>query len=165
MIVAIKEIKTRKGERMAVLTIEDLEGQAEVVVFPKVHRSCIQLLEADRVLLFRGRPETADDGPRMIASEVCSLEQAARRAAEQSASGLEIAVDLDRAPPGLPAAICEVLERHRGTIPVTVQLERSVPPRFRARIAPHRYLLVDPNAGLVEELEALVGAGQVRLLQ
>ncbi|HEX9700023.1 MAG TPA: DNA polymerase III subunit alpha, partial [Acidobacteriota bacterium] len=73
IITSIRDLKTRKGERMAVLQVEDLEGYAEVVVFPDCYRACFRLLNEDEVVLISGRPDTEDDSARMIASDIQPL--------------------------------------------------------------------------------------------
>ncbi len=163
MITGIRALKTRKGEPMAVLQMEDIEGQAEVVVFPKVYRACRQLIEPDALLLFRGRPESNDDAPRLIASSITTFEEEARTRRQQQAQKVEIAIDLSATDAGMAERLCGVLERHPGSVPVLVRLEQPSPNGFRACIAPNRYLFVDPSGGLVDEIETLLGAGCVRL--
>jgi DNA polymerase-3 subunit alpha len=163
MVNSIRDLKTKNGDAMAVLQIEDIEGQAEVVIFPKVYRTCHRHLVVDAVLLFRGRPENNDDGPRMLASEISSFDQVARRQQEQAAQSVEIEVDLGRAEPELAETLCGLLEKHRGAIPVVVDLCALTPDGFRARLTPSSYLCVDPTRGLVQEVEALLGPGSVRL--
>jgi len=164
LIVSIRKLKTRKGESMAVVVIEDLVGQAEIVVFPKVYTACGDLLVEDASLLFRGRVEASDDAARMIASEVLTFEQAQEQVQKSPPQTVEIVVDLSTAEPELPSRLCDVLERHRGNIPVRVNLQRSAPDGFLVSLAPNRYLFVEPTGGLVEELESLVGPERIRLL-
>ncbi len=163
LIVSVRNLKTRKGDPMAVLVIEDLFGHAEVVVFPKVFEACRELLVPDDVLLFRGRAEAEDDTARMVASEILPFDQAEKQKKERPPQTVEIAVDLTTAAPELPVRLVDVLQRHRGNIPVRVSLVRAHPEGFRASISPNRYLFVDPTASLVQELEALVGSECVRL--
>jgi len=160
---SIRSLTTRKGERMAVIQVEDMEGQAEVVVFPAVYRRCASLLEPDAALLFKGRAEANEDMPRLLASEVSLLADASKRQRQQSAQALRIAVEVGDAAADLASTLRGVLERHRGSIPVYVDVFRSDSDGFRARIAPNRYLFVDPNDALMGELEQLLGAGCARL--
>ncbi len=160
---SIRGLTTRKGERMAVVQVEDMEGQAEVVIFPAVYRRCASLLEPDAVLLFKGRAEANEDTPRLLASEVGLLRDASKRARHRSAQTLRIAVTVGDVAPHLASTLRDVLERHRGSIPVYVDVSCSDSDGFRARIAPNRYLFVDPTDALMGELEQLLGAGCARL--
>jgi DNA polymerase-3 subunit alpha len=44
-----------KGDAMAFVTLEDLTGQAEVIVFPKVYQRCRDKLYEDNKLVISGR--------------------------------------------------------------------------------------------------------------
>ena len=52
---------TRKGDQMAVLTIEDLQGTVEVNIFPKTFASFGHLIEEDTIITVRGRLDRRDD--------------------------------------------------------------------------------------------------------
>ncbi len=163
MVVSVRDLRTRRGEPMAVVTIEDREGQAEVVLFPNVYATCRARLEPDTVHLFSGRPDGGDDSARMIASRVFGFEEARLEQRCREARALRIAVDLARAEAGLPERLTQVLERHRGATPVEILLERRGQPGYRVSVAPNRYLFVDPSGELVRELEELLGTGSVEL--
>jgi len=51
LVTAVREILTKKGERMAFVQVEDLTGHGEVTFFPKTYGPLRDLLSADRVLL------------------------------------------------------------------------------------------------------------------
>jgi DNA polymerase-3 subunit alpha len=52
---------TRKGDQMAVLTIEDLQGSVEVNIFPKTYASFGHLIDEDTIITVRGRLDKRDD--------------------------------------------------------------------------------------------------------
>lgn len=51
IITAVKEIVTKKGDPMAFVTIEDLTGQTEVIVFPRTFKEVKDLLVPDQMVL------------------------------------------------------------------------------------------------------------------
>jgi DNA polymerase-3 subunit alpha len=61
-----KIIMTKKGARMAFVTIEDPSGKAEIIIFPKVFALCEQLLQEHSVFLIKG---TVDLGNPKIKAE------------------------------------------------------------------------------------------------
>ena len=67
---------TRKGDRMMVLTLEDLEGEAEVVVFPQVVKRHEDLLAVDRIVVIAGRVDRRDDTVQLISTRVEELKPA-----------------------------------------------------------------------------------------
>ena len=54
MITEVKNITTRKGDPMAVIGLEDLEGPVEVVIFPEAYKTAGELVEG-RVVWIRGK--------------------------------------------------------------------------------------------------------------
>jgi DNA polymerase-3 subunit alpha len=56
-----KDIQTKKGERMAFLTVEDQEGRVEVIVFPDVYKECSSFLSEDTPVVIRGSLELGEE--------------------------------------------------------------------------------------------------------
>ena len=50
---AIRQLKTRKGDRMAVITLEDPHGSVEVVVFPETFAKHASLIDTDAMPITR----------------------------------------------------------------------------------------------------------------
>ena len=48
MVTAVRQLRTRKGDAMAVIELEDTEGRAEVVIFPQGLRSLLPRSRARR---------------------------------------------------------------------------------------------------------------------
>jgi DNA polymerase-3 subunit alpha len=69
----LKEILTKKGERMGFIVIEDLTGSVEVVVLPDIYAACVEFLKSDEPLLVTGTLEIGEKGLKIRASEVRSL--------------------------------------------------------------------------------------------
>ncbi len=61
---------TKKGDLMAVFTLEDLRSTIEVMVFPKTMTSIGHLLADDAVVIVRGRVDKRDETPKLIAVDV-----------------------------------------------------------------------------------------------
>ena len=68
-----KQISTKTGQPMAFVQIEDMTGQAEVVVFPRVYEQCAQLLAPDAPVTVRGRVDVKEDGVKVLADTVSAL--------------------------------------------------------------------------------------------
>lgn len=51
LVTAIREILTKKGDRMAFVQVEDLTGHGEVIFFPKAYDPLRELLNSERALL------------------------------------------------------------------------------------------------------------------
>ncbi len=75
MVVSIKEITTRGGERMAFVNLEDREGRIEVVVFPDVYKESDIILAMGEPVIVRGTisVDVGNDTKKILAQEVALL--------------------------------------------------------------------------------------------
>ncbi len=70
IIASIRQLKTRKGDRMAVIMLEDAHGSVEVVVFPEAYGKCASVLDTGAMVVVKGRVEVDEETIRMTANEV-----------------------------------------------------------------------------------------------
>ncbi len=70
---SLKETITKKGDRMAFVTIEDLKGTVPVIVFSDLYRRVHALLKGDEPLFIRGSTDTGEDGVKVIAREIAPI--------------------------------------------------------------------------------------------
>ena len=71
-----KVIRTRKDEIMGFVTLEDLHGSVEVVVFPAVYTTCADLLRSDAAVLVQGTAQVDEKGVKIIADALIPMDQA-----------------------------------------------------------------------------------------
>ena len=160
IVAAVRPLKTRKGDRMAVFTLEDRHGGIEVLAFPETYSRCADLLESGTLVAVRGKLERDDDDARLLASEVVSIGTVRERVAR------ELAITVFVPPHGRETfeALAELFDRHRGDKPVMVQLElrdRERPLRVRAQVSSQ--VRVRPSPAFVAEVTRLCGEGSVSL--
>jgi len=76
IILEIKKITTRStNSDMAFIKLEDLTGQIEVVIFPKIYANYNNLCRKDKVILISGRVDEKDDRVLVIAEEIRELKE------------------------------------------------------------------------------------------
>ena len=61
---------TRKGEPMAFVHLEDLQGSIEVIVFPRVFKETRDLWQPDKILVVRGRVDAKGREPKILCESV-----------------------------------------------------------------------------------------------
>jgi len=61
---------TRRGEPMAFVQLEDLQGTVEVLVFPSVYKGTEDLWQADKILVVQGRVDAQGREPKIICESV-----------------------------------------------------------------------------------------------
>ncbi len=72
-IVMLSEIKphvTKKGDRMAFLQLEDLSGQAEAIVFPRVYQAVQDYLTDNALVVLSGKVDKQDDKIQILVDEM-----------------------------------------------------------------------------------------------
>ena len=74
MIAGLKPIVTKKGDRMAVLELEDLSGSSEAVVFPRTFAIIGEHIQADARLMVWGKADRRDDRVQLIIEDAEPIE-------------------------------------------------------------------------------------------
>jgi DNA polymerase-3 subunit alpha len=145
---ALKQVTTKKGDPMVFLRLDDLSGSVEIVVFNSVLAAARELLEADRVLVVKGRVDHKEGETKLVALELAPFEATPER------SEVRLRVDARRARAGLIRELADVTRRYPGDTAVVVALETSqgrqtvaFGPEFRVRPAPDFYAEVKALLG------------------
>jgi DNA polymerase-3 subunit alpha len=73
LVTGIKRSLTRAGSAMAFVTLEDLTGSVEVLVFPRVYEQHAEVLKRDAVVLLRGRVDVEEQATKLLCEEVIPL--------------------------------------------------------------------------------------------
>src|SRR5262249_13574497 len=116
----VKALTTKKGEPMVFLRLDDLTGEAEVVVFNSVYAASRELLEPDRILLVKGRVDHKQEGEtKLIAIEARAFEPA------EQLTEVRLRVDARKAPAGIVRELSHVVRDFPGETRVLLSLETS----------------------------------------
>ncbi|MGI8661677.1 MAG: DNA polymerase III subunit alpha [Acidimicrobiales bacterium] len=141
---------TKKGDLMAVLTLEDLQSSVEVMVFPKTMHEIGHKLADDVVVIVKGRVDKREDQPKLIAMEVEVFE-----GVTDGAPPLRLQLAAHRVDEGIIERLKALLSDHPGESQVFLHLgERQIlrlPDQF----------CVDTSRGVLGELRVLLGADAV----
>jgi DNA polymerase-3 subunit alpha len=141
---------TRKGDLMAVFTLEDLRSAIEVMVFPRTMTEHGHKLADDAVVVVKGRVDKRDDAPKLIAQFVDVIE-----VGHGDADPLRVRVPPSLLSQATVAHLKQIIADHPGDSPVFLHLgERQV-----VRL-PEQWN-VDTSNGLLGQLKVVLGAGAV----
>jgi len=152
VITRVQEKVGKKGGRLAILSVEDLAGSVEVLVFGELY---------DRVAPYLNRPSLAlwlkgtliqeEKGPKLVAQEIGPLDNALPRWPDK----LDLRLQTATATREQLLALKEILTRHPGPVPV-----------FLHFLAPHNgdnvlalppELHLTPSPQLADEVNRLLG--------
>ncbi|MBP8124339.1 MAG: DNA polymerase III subunit alpha [Caldilineaceae bacterium] len=70
MINSLRTITTKKGDAMAFVQLEDLQGQCEVVVFPRTYAEYRDLLVPDNIILVKGKAQSREGRTTVLADSI-----------------------------------------------------------------------------------------------
>jgi len=89
VIESIKIRRTKRGDKMAILRVEDLTGSTEVVVFPDVFNKTSHLLKDDEPLFIEGSAEISENMAKILSQEIVTLNSIK----EKSVKAIELNLD------------------------------------------------------------------------
>ncbi len=151
IIVAKKEFITKKGDRMAFLTLEDLHGTIEVVVLAKVFARVSEFLSSEDPLLVTGTVEVGEKNRKLMAEDVVLL----RELAERETKRVTLNMTADKVTEADLESLRDIIIRYRGGCPVFLALD--VPDAGVASIRlPEAYSVI-PSEELSLEVKRLFG--------
>ena len=73
LVSGLKEITTKKGDRMAFLSLEDMKGFVEVILFPEVFKAALPCLRGGDPILVRGTLDLLEEHVKIKGIEIQSL--------------------------------------------------------------------------------------------
>jgi DNA polymerase-3 subunit alpha len=159
MVASLRVIKTKKGDKMAFVALEDLDGTVECVFFPKSLAASQAALAAGKPILVHGVVEQKPDGAKILADSVELMEDVR----ERNAVGLRLRVSPMHVEEESLKQLQAMLERDRGER-TRVSLKLQVPGEFRAEVRPAPHWRVAACARLLDGLKNMLGADAVEVV-
>lgn len=148
--------RTRRGEKMAVINVEDKSGFTEVVVFPDVFARCASLLNDDRPLLITGEVEAGDNLVKIRAQDIVALETVKQK----SIRSIVIPVSQEGLTRSCLMRLRDLIFRYPGECRLTFRIDLDGD--RKAAVAAHSRYSVTPEENLIGEIESLVGTKVIR---
>ncbi|UYM05343.1 DNA polymerase III subunit alpha [Solicola gregarius] len=140
---------TRKGDTWALVTLEDLEGAINVMMFPSSYQLAAPMLVEDAIVTIKGRLKRSDDVPELIGSEVHAPDLST-----EVSGPVVVSIPTARCTSHTVEQLKEVLSAHPGVTDVHLRLvgrDGSKLMRLDDR------LRVTPGPALTADLKALLG--------
>lgn len=157
MVAQIRTRPDKKGNMMAFLTVEDLEGSFDAVVFARVYDAAKAFLAPETIVLLKGTVDTSRETPSVIVNEVIPVE----RADEALAAEVRVTLPRGAIEDARLEALATALLSSRGQCPVVLELTTREGVRARIRVGTGLY--VQPGERLERAVEAVLGPGTVRV--
>jgi DNA polymerase III subunit alpha len=160
IVTEFKRHTSKNGSKMAFATLDDVEGQVELLVMGKAYEASQEFLAADAILIVRGRLDHKGRGEtKLVAQEVELFEptedEVARARAARDTGPLRINIDAG----AFGATLIEELKVILGHFPGSSEVVLVMKTREGTReLRFGREYRVRRSAGLDAELDALLGA-------
>lgn len=146
-----KTIKTKKGELMAFVTIEDLHGSVEVTIFSSVYAKVYDLLVEDNSLLIQGQVQKDENSVRVLAETVIPID----KAEETWTASIHISLDVTTAKKDLLVKLHDILKKHPGSCKAYVHLQD--PQKTETILALPDNMKLKAGLALTSEVNAFLG--------
>lgn len=183
----LKQIQTKnKGDLMAYVTIEDLYGTIEVIVFPDVYRESQNIITQDTPIIISGYTDKTDKGLKIIARKIFSIDEdnlkktlttcdnsqngnnrretgpsnGPRKLTSSEYKSLVLTMHNTAEPETLPK-LNEIFSRYAGDCPVYLKIVS--PQNWETILKTERHVM--PSKELISEAEKILGEGSATLNQ
>lgn len=148
-----KKLKSKKGDPMAFITLEDIYESVEVIVFPDTFSRCEEILASTDPVIIQGTVQKDERGPKIIADSIDSLADAREKYTESA----QIKLDSDKLSRQKLEKIKKLLYNYHGSCPVLLTLHFAG--RGEVDIEVLKDLTIKPCRELTDEVEKLLDYG------
>ena len=155
MISSKKTLVTKKNKMMAFLQLEDLYGTTEVVVFPNVYETALNLLKSDGVIVVRGTINfKEDEEPKLLANKIFDINDFSN-GVPSGVVNITIPEEMDESLS--LARIRKIIMEHKGDTPVIITAAAS-----NKKYKTKSDLWVNPNERFIEKISDLIGKENIQ---
>ena len=152
MIIETRMNTTKANKLMCFITLEDLYGTIECLVFPRIYDRLARMIQNDTVVVIRGTPSLREDEePKLLVEDIRPLDSAdSTPLAPERPKRLYLKIE-NRA---LTPMAQNLLREHPGSMVVRAVIQGTVY---------ELPLRVTPDGELIKALENLLGGGSVKI--
>jgi len=158
LIRSTKVIKTKRGDLMAFVTIEDLHGAVEATVFSRVYTSVSDLLVEDNAIFIQGQVQKDEQSVKILVEKVVPM----NRAEETWTASIHLNLELSSTDRTLLEKLNDILKKHPGGCKGFLHL-RS-PENTDSIVALPDSLKLKAGGALTREVNELLGYPAVETL-
>ncbi|RON87393.1 DNA polymerase III subunit alpha [Pseudomonas chlororaphis] len=158
MIIALRVMKNKKGDKMGFITLDDRSGRIEASLFAEAFHSAQSLLQTDAMVVVEGEVSNDDfsGGLRLRVKRVMSMEDARTNLAES----LRLKVHTEALKGDQLRWLGELCKRHRGACPISMEYTKE---DAKALLQFGEAWRIDPADALIQALRDQFGRDNVFL--
>jgi DNA polymerase-3 subunit alpha len=157
LIVAMRPMRSKRGARWAIYTIQDMTGMQELLAFPESFARLEPVLKTGVALLFKARVNVEEVGTRLVLMEARPLEETG----ERPAGLMRVRVDLGMMDEFTLDRLQELFASRPGACPVAFEL--VLPDGSMATLEVQQRVRADEE--LVAAVDEMCGPGTVEVIR
>ena len=147
-----------KGQKMAIVTFEDLSGPCDVLVFPRTYEKVAALVATDAIVFIKGTANLKDETPKIIANDIIVPEDVKGKFTK--------AILVNISTTGLDEYLLDsfkkLLAKHKGNVPIFINFVEQSGKRIRVALGDEYF--VSANESLIDDIDGLLGDGSVNFV-
>jgi DNA polymerase-3 subunit alpha len=148
---------TKQGKPMAIVTLEDLDGAVEVLVFPEAYAKCAMHLKADTAIFVTGVVNLREDKPKIYADRIIPLADVPK----SFTKAMHIRLSAATTSEDVLNRVHDVLRTSQGKVPVMFCF--IYPDGKLVFLEANEHFSVEPTETLVQQLESILGEDTIWL--
>ncbi len=154
----LKFTQTKKNnEKMAIVTLEDLDGSMDLLVFPRSFKEHGHHLVKDAILFFKGNLDKKEQAPKVLVNEITPLVEAHKKFTKS----IHVRIVPSKTQDDTLKSLQAILAKHPGRTPVYLEfLDQN---QVRSQMLVDRSLFVQPSENLVVSLSQALGDEAISL--
>jgi len=146
-----KVIKTKKGDLMAFVTMEDMHGSVEIIIFSSVYMSVSDLLMDDNPIFVQGQVQKDENSVKVLADRVILMD----KAEETWTAQIHFNLDITRTERALLVELLDIFRRHPGSCHAYLHLLN--PEKTETIIALPDSMTLKAGSALTQDVNRLLG--------
>lgn len=152
MVKAVKHHITKsKQEKMAFITLEDMLGEIDVLVFPKMYAENVRFMEEDKIIVIKGRVSKKDDRLSFKAEEIIEPDESVEKLTEKIVIKINtISYSEERL-----KSLKQLFNKHQGETPLLIEVEMQS--RFKVTMQLDEEFKLKPSFELFSDIESIFG--------
>jgi DNA polymerase III subunit alpha len=159
LVSSTRPMRSRKGDRWAILNLQDMTGELEALVFPEAFARLEAMLKSGVPLFLRGRVSVEDAGTRVAIQEAQPLDGIA--GAPETTARMRVRIDLSAMDEYTLDQIKTVLAGSPGPCPIAFDI--FDPDGSMATLSSNQRVRIDER--LVNRLQEMPGVGSVEVVR
>ena len=151
VVATCREITTKKGDRMGFVTLEDLKGMAEVIVFPELYQKANQLIKGEDPIFVMGNVDVDEERAKVLAKDIMLLSEVPTKLTKS----VHFKLVASEAGTKQMQNLKNILGRFKGDCRAFIHL--TIPDRSETVMELPKDMWVAPSLQLVSAVEKLFG--------